>query len=206
MESTLKEKIKQLKLHDAKPHVENIVFTREEDIILEQLTDLGFVNTKQYNTLRNKKYNWIKDSENKKLKEDIKFLESHGFKVLNGKFLYEFRQKYNLDKDISKRYIFDIPSQNLENINKKIEDFLKIAPKLKKIIGIENRKISKKALCKKFLQIIAPKEHFNKNIPLIDPDPIAVLKLDKEYYLYLDAWDLEKIMFDNETNNPELLN
>lgn len=203
---------KEIQSFSKKIDVPNIEFTKEEYKTLGQLEELGFVNTQQYLKLEQKRKDAYYANKNKKINKDIEFLENNGFKVLSNEFVQDFKKKYNLDQGSANQYVLDIPLPNLENINKKVDLFFKIIPELTEIINKYKYK-DKSKVCLEFLEILAPVEHFDKNIPLNDPDPVAILKLynvdrisEKIHYLYLDAWDIEKFMFDNDTNNPELLN
>lgn len=209
---TLEKRIELIKNYNSKKEIEKIFFTENDEKQLERLKCLGFIKTDQYLKLKSKKNKAYYGEIDSKINNDIEILESNGFKVLSDKFISEFTKKHNLHCDISKKYILDIPLKNLQIINEKIDKFLDILPTLKEICNHRYRKKSKKEICIEFLNIIAPEEHFDKTIPLEDLDPIAVLKVNVKtyigmsYYIYLDAWNLEKIMFDNDTNNPELLN
>ena len=209
---TLELRKKEIKLHNAKINVIDVNYTDVERDTLYYLKELNFVNTKQYEILENKSTAYDLKCKQEALNKDIEFLNSNGFKVLSSEFVHEFTLKHNLEIDKAKRYILDIPLQNLKNINEKIDNFFKISNQLEDIIykyRYNRGKKSKLEICNEYLYIIAPKEHFDKNIPLNDPDPIALFALSNGnniHYLYLDAWDVEKTMFDNDTNNPELLN
>ena len=185
----------------------------------ELLDELSLNNTPEYKEL-SKKIELDKETiKNNNYNKSVEQFEKEGFKVLTSEFVESFCEKYNLMLNRSLNYVMNIPTTNLININKKIDKYLDTCFRFKpspNSVSLSNvidelygeKKKGKRNICAKFLYIIAPESHFEEKVPVLDPDPVALLALDKNlnHFIYLDAWDLEKIMFDNETNNPELLN
>src|SRR5699024_6930787 len=125
------------------------------------------------------------------------------------------------------QYIKNVPLQNLTSIRDVLNNFLEYVDKTysnnrSKYIDTHNpifirEHVTRNAgtklervhsiddACNRYLHIVAPKEHFDESIPLIDPDPIALYDLGKTW-LYLDAWNLDGYMFKSDINLPEVNN
>lgn len=185
---------------------------------LDVLDDLGLVSTPEYKRLLELKEISDFNKRSKEIRSILETLEREGFKVVTSRFLEYFKEEHSLVSGSPEEYVYDVPVENLLNIKSKIDKFMDLY--LKECWGHSFSSISMNSNwvraedydeplwlgVGKVLEIIAPEEHFNRELKITDPDPIAVLRLDKDYYLYLDAWDLEKFLFDVETDNPELLN
>lgn len=219
MESTLELRKKEIQSFKAVEKESERLLDSNDYKEFELLNELGMTNTPKYKELSKKIELDQKIKENIYYNKSIEQFEKEGFKILTSEFVESFCEKYNLMLNRSLNYVMDIPTTNLININKKIDKYLKTCFWFKpspnhvtspnKIDNLSSeKKKGKENICTKFLYIIAPEGHFEEKVPLVDPNPVALLALDKhlEHFIYLDAWDLEKIMFDNEINNSEFLN
>ena len=183
---------------------------------LNVMKRLGVVSTPEYQRLSNLKEISRLNKRSREIEPILNTLEKEGFKIVTSRFLEHFKKEYSLVSGSPEEYVYDIPTKNLLNIKREADRFMEIY--IREQWGNEFLDVStnsnwnlvgKEPLyfdTKNVLEIIAPEEHFNRDLKIVDPDPVAVLRLDEDYYLYLDAWDLEKFLFDVETDNPELLN
>jgi hypothetical protein len=209
-------KIKEISNHSTDVNIREI--SEDERKELKLLEKLGFKSTPKYEKLEKLKHETELNNENKSLEPIIKDCEKNGFKILPKKFIESFLEKYNLEEGSTVEYVYDIPTVNLKNIYNKIESFVRYCHNrklLKTFSGMygthnwhefESKGEDLTIHTTERLTILAPKEHFNRDLKVEDPDPVAILHISENHCLYLDAWDLEKVMFDNDTGNPELLN
>lgn len=215
-----------LTLEKTKKEIENFdihqgfeEMTEGEEQKYDTLKRLSFKNTPEFKKLKKKKELDELSLEHKRFLPTIKKHEKNGFKILTKNFIDNFLEKYNLTINKSITYIYDIPEENLLNINQKINKFLdfhveNIEDEVKFLrysdysypsyeyegpshINFDIKKDVRPSInIQDVLYIIAPKEHFDSSLEPVDLDPIALLKIENNYYLYLDAWDLEKYLLD----------
>lgn len=210
----LREKVREIQ--EFKVDVNGVTISESDSNKLGVMKGLGIVSTPEYQRLSKLKEVSELNERSKEIRPILDILEKRGFKVVTSRFLEHLKEEHNLVSGSPEEYVYDIPAKNLFNIKREVDRFMEIY--VKEQWGNEFSDISANSnwglvgreplyfRTKNVLKIIAPEEHFNRELKITDPDPIAVLRLDEDYYLYLDAWDLEKFLFDVETDNPELLN